>query len=92
MQTVNQKNRTEAVVMTTEFKKLLAFGIVISLLTSTYVTLLGTIARQGLHSDQFFMHWMSQIPKTYLYVLPFVLVTGPLVRKAIDVIFLKFKI
>jgi hypothetical protein len=30
-------------------------------------------------------------PKTYLFVLPFVLITGPLVRKAIDFFFLKFK-
>lgn len=77
--------------MTTEFKKLLAFGIIISLLTSTYVTLLGTIAKQGFYSDQFIMNWIYQIPKTYLLILPFVLITGPLVRKTVDLIFLKFK-
>lgn len=78
--------------MTTEFKKLLAFGIIISLLTSTYVTFLGTITKEGLYSDQFIIHWIVQIPKTYLFVLPFVLITGPLVRRAIDFFFLKFKI
>ncbi len=78
--------------MTSEFKKLLAFGITISLLTSAYVTLLGTIAKQGLFSDQFIMNWISQIPKTYLLVLPFVLISGPLVRKLIDYSFQKFKI
>lgn len=77
--------------MTTEFKKLLAFGIIISLLTSTYVTLLGTIAKQGLFTQQFFLHWIMQIPKTYIYVLPFVLITGPIVRKSIDFIFSKYK-
>jgi len=78
--------------MTTEFKKLLAFGIIISLLTSTYVTLLGTIVRQGLFTNHFMVNWMVQIPKTYIFVLPFVLLTGPLVRKVVDLIFLKFKI
>jgi hypothetical protein len=78
--------------MTTEFKKLLAFGIIISLLTSTYVTFLGAVLKQGLFSEHFFINWFSQIPKTYLFVLPFVLTTGPLVRKAIDFVFLKYKI
>jgi hypothetical protein len=78
--------------MTTEFKKLLAFGIIISLLTSTYVSFPGTMARQGLFAQHFILNWIVQIPKTYLFVLPFVLLTGPLARKVIDYIFLKIKI
>ncbi|MBY0427334.1 MAG: hypothetical protein K2Q22_16990 [Cytophagales bacterium] len=52
--------------MKTEFKKLLAFGVIISLLTSAYVTLLGTITKQGFFTDHFIMNWLSQIPNTYL--------------------------
>lgn len=78
--------------MKTEFKKLLAFGVIISLLTSAYVSLLGTIAKQGLFTDQFIWNWISQIPKTYLLVLPFVLISGSLVRKLVDYTFSKFKI
>lgn len=86
------KLSTKSILMKTEFKKLLAFGIIISLLTSAYVTFLGTIAKQGFFTSQFFINWLIQIPKTYLLVLPFVLLTGPLVRKIIDKIFLKFKL
>lgn len=72
--------------MKTEFKKLLLFGILISFLTSVYVSLLNTVARQGFASDHFLMDWLLSIPKTYLLVLPFVLVTGPMVKKLVDLL------
>jgi hypothetical protein len=76
--------------MSKEFKKLAAFGLIISLLTSTYVTFLGTILRQGFGTDNFMYNWLSLVPKAYLAVLPFVLITGPLVRRFVDWLFIKF--
>jgi hypothetical protein len=76
--------------MSKEFKKLAVFGLIISLLTSTYVTFLGTILRQGFGTDNFMYNWLNLIPKAYLAVLPFVLITGPLVRRFVDWLFTKF--
>jgi hypothetical protein len=73
--------------MSLEFKKLIAFGVVISLLTSTYVTFLATVLKQGFMTANFFSNWAGLIPKAYLVVLPFVLITGPLVRRFVDKIF-----
>jgi hypothetical protein len=78
--------------MTTEFKKLAVFGFIISLLTSTYVTFLGTVLKQGFATEQFIYNWISLIPKAYLAVLPFVLITGPIVRKIVDKLFDRNKI
>ena len=73
--------------MTTEIKKLASFGIIISLLTSTYVTFLATFLKQGFLTENFLSNWARLIPKTYLAVLPFVLITGPLVRRLVEKIF-----
>jgi len=75
--------------MSNEFKKLAVFGLIISLLTSTYVSFLGTIVRQGFGTDNFVYNWLSLVPKAYLAVLPFVLITGPLVRRFVDWLFVK---
>ncbi len=75
--------------MSNEFKKLAVFGLIISLLTSTYVSFLGTVLRQGFWTDNFLYNWLILIPKTYIAVLPFVLLTGPLIRRFVDWIFLK---
>lgn len=73
--------------MSTEFKKLVVFGFIISLLTSTYVTFLGTVLKQGFGTKDFMHNWLSLIPKAYIVVLPFVLVTGPLVKRLVDWLF-----
>jgi len=73
--------------MSRELKKLALFGVVISLLTSAYVTLLQTGIKQGFFSDGFWDDWLKTIPKAYLILLPFILITGPLVRKLVDIIF-----
>lgn len=73
--------------MTIELKKFIAFGVIISFLTSAYVTFLGTIVKQGFLTEDFFINWLKLIPKAYLAVLPFVLVTGPMVRKLVDKLF-----
>ncbi|HQU96317.1 MAG TPA: DUF2798 domain-containing protein [Saprospiraceae bacterium] len=59
----------------------------IGVLTSSYVTFLGTGIKQGLFTDDFFVNWFSLIPKAYIVVTPFILLTGPLVRKVVDKIF-----
>ncbi len=73
--------------MSTEFKKLAVFGLIISLLTSTYVSFLGTLVRQGFATENFVYNWLSLVPKAYPAVLPFVLVIGPLVRRFVEWLF-----
>jgi hypothetical protein len=75
--------------MNTELKKLAVFGLLISLFTSTYISFLGTVVRQGFGTDNFIYNWLSLVPKAYLAVLPFVLITGPLVRRFVDWLFSK---
>ena len=73
--------------MSREYKKLALFGIIIAVFTSTYVTFLGTGLRQGFFTNGFWGNWLKLIPRAYIVVLPFILVTGPLVRKLVDRIF-----
>ena len=77
--------------MSLEFKKLATFGFIISLLTSTYVTFIATLLKQGFLTEHFFSNWVTLIPKAYLAVLPFVLITGPLVRRLVEKIFKQTK-
>jgi hypothetical protein len=80
MQTLAQNKKAET-------KKLVAFGVIISLFTSVYTTFLGTIIRQGFFTEDFFSNWLALLPKAYLAILPFVLITGPLVRNMVERIF-----
>ena len=73
--------------MNRELKKLALFGIIISAFTSTYVTFLATGVKQGFFTEGFWINWIKLIPKAYIAVLPFVLITGPIVRKWVDRIF-----
>jgi hypothetical protein len=73
--------------MKTELKRMIAFGVIISLLTSTYATFLGTILKQGLFTVNFVSNWIALIPKAYLAMLPFVLLTGPLVTRIVNAVF-----
>lgn len=77
--------------MNIELKKLMVFGVVISLLTSTYVSLLATVNTQGFFTPGFLLNWFALVPKAYLAVLPFVLITGPLVRKVVERLFSRKK-
>jgi hypothetical protein len=78
--------------MSNEFQRLAVFGIIISLLTSTYVSFLGTIFKQGFGTENFVYNWLSLVPKAYIAVLPFVLLTGPLVRRFVDWMFDRNKV
>ena len=73
--------------MKTELKKLIVFGVIISFFTSAYAAFLNTVMKQGVLTDHFFGNWLSSIPKTYLLLLPFVLVTGPVTRALVDRMF-----
>ena len=73
--------------MNRELKKLALFGVIISLLTSAYVTFLQTGMKQGFFTNDFWNNWLKIIPKAYLILLPFILITGPLVRKLVDITF-----
>jgi hypothetical protein len=73
--------------MKTELKKLIVFGVIIAFFTSAYTALLNTVMKQGFLTDHFLINWLSLIPKTYLLLLPFVLITGPAIRALVDRMF-----
>lgn len=73
--------------MKTEIKKLIVFGIIIAFFTSAYAAFLNTIMKQGFLTDHFFVNWLSLIPKTYLFLLPFVLIAGPVIRALVERMF-----
>jgi hypothetical protein len=80
--------RIEAeIIMNKELQKLVVFGIIVGFLTSSYVAFLITGTRQGFFSDDFLISWLSYIPRLYFAVLPFILITGPIVRKLVDRLF-----
>lgn len=68
-------------------KKLIVFGVVIALFTSVYAAFLNTVMKQGFLTHDFFFNWVSAIPKTYLLMLPFVLITGRMVGILVDKMF-----
>ena len=73
--------------MKTEFKKRIVCTVVLALLTSTYAAFLNTVMKQGFLTDHFLINWLSLIPRTYLLLLPFVLITGPVTRALVDRMF-----
>jgi hypothetical protein len=73
--------------MKTRIKKVIVFGLIITFFTSAYAALLNTIMKQGFLTDHFFINWVSLIPRTYLFLLPFVLVTGPAIRALVERMF-----
>ena len=75
------------IIINRELKKLAVFGAIIAALTSTFVTFIGTGLKQGFFTENFWLNWLKLMPKAYIIVLPFVLITGPLVRKLVDRIF-----
>jgi len=77
--------------MKTELKKLIAFGVIINFFTSAYAAFLNTIMKQGVLTDRFLVNWLGLIPKTYLLLLPFVLIAGPFTRALVDRMFRKGK-
>jgi L-cystine uptake protein TcyP (sodium:dicarboxylate symporter family) len=70
--------------MKQELKKLIVFGVII---TSAYTAFLNTLMKQGLPGGHFISDWLSLIPKTYVLLLPFVLVTGRLTSILVERIF-----
>ena len=74
-------------VMKTEFKKLIVFGIIIACFTSAYTAFLATVMKQGFLTEHFFYNWLRLVPRTYLLLLPFVLITGPVIRALVDRMF-----
>ena len=73
--------------MKPELKKLIVFGVIITLFTSAYATFLNTVMKQGFFTDDFLVNWLSLIPKTYLLLLPFVLITGRLTSALVERMF-----
>jgi len=73
--------------MKTAIKKVIVFGVIITFFTSVYAALLNTLMKQGFLTDHFFVNWLSLIPRIYLFLLPFVLITGPVIRALVDKMF-----
>lgn len=73
--------------MKPELKKLIVFGVIITFFTSAYTTFLNTIIKQGFLTDDFLANWLSLIPKTYLLLLPFVLITGRITSTLVERMF-----
>lgn len=73
--------------MKPELKKLIVFGVIITIFTTAYATFLNTVIKQGFLTADFLVNWLSQIPKTYLVFLPFVLITGRLTSALVERIF-----
>lgn len=75
--------------MKPELKKLIVFGVIITFFTSTYASFLNTIAKQGFLTGDFLVNWLSMIPKTYLLLLPFVLIMGRITSALVERMFRK---
>jgi hypothetical protein len=73
--------------MKRELKKLIVFGVIITFFTSVYTAFLNTIMKQGFSADHFLANWLSLIPKTYLLLLPFVLITGRITSALVERMF-----
>jgi hypothetical protein len=77
--------------MKTAFKKTIVSGVIITFFTSVYAAFLNTIMKQGFLTGHFWVNWVSLIPKIYLFLLPFVLIMGSVVRALVDKMFTKEK-
>jgi len=73
--------------MKPELKKLIVFGVIITVFTTAYATFLNTVMKQGFLTDDFLVNWLRLIPKTYLLFLPFVLITGRITSVLVERIF-----
>jgi hypothetical protein len=73
--------------MKPELKKLIVFGLIITIFTTAYATFLNTVMKQGFFTDNFFVNWLTLIPRTYLLFLPFVLITGRITSALVERIF-----
>lgn len=68
--------------MKLETKRLLLFGVLITMTTSLYVTFLGTWLTYGIRPG-FLSQWLRGVPRAYLVVLPYILLMGPLVQRLV---------
>ena len=73
--------------MKTEFKKRIVFTVILALVTSTYAAFLNTVMKQGFLTDHFLINWLRLVPRTFLFVFPFVLIMGPVIKALVDRMF-----
>ena len=73
--------------MKPELKKLIVFGVIITFFTSIYTAFLNTFMKQGFSTEHFIVNWSSLVPKTYLLLLPFVLITGRITSALVERMF-----
>lgn len=73
--------------MKTRTKKAVVFAFIISFATSVYAAFLNTLMKQGFFTEHFLDNWFGLVPRTYLLILPFILITGPAVRALVGKLF-----
>ena len=64
--------------MKIESKKAVVTRVIISFFTSAYAAFLNVQMREGFLKDHFFTDWLKLMPKFYLFLLPYVLIMGPI--------------
>jgi hypothetical protein len=77
--------------MKTALKKTIVSGVIITFFTSVYAAFLNTIMKQGFLTGHFWVNWVRLVPKIYVFLLPFVLIMGSVVRALVDKMFTKEK-
>ena len=70
-----------------EFKKRIVFTVMLAVLTSTYAAFLNTVMKQGFLTGHFLINWVRLVPRTFLFVFPFVLTMGPVIKALVDRMF-----
>ena len=73
--------------MKTELKKLIVFGVIITLFTSLYTAFLTVVMKQGFFTHHFLYNWLLLTIKTYVLLLPYVLITGRFTSALVNKIF-----
>lgn len=68
--------------MQLETKRLLLFGVLITMTASLYVTFLSTCLTYGFRPG-FLAMWLGSVPRAYVVVLPYLLLMGPLVQRLV---------
>ena len=66
--------------MKIEHKEMILSSAIASAFTSAYASFLNRIMMQDLWSDHFLRNWLRLVPRTYMFLLPFVLIMGPVIK------------
>ena len=74
-----------------EHKEIILSSAIASAFTSAYASFLNRIMMQDLWSDHFLRNWLHLIPRTYIFLFPFVLILRPVIKIIVGKILRKDK-